>query len=206
MFGIRRADLRRAQAADVAGALLGGDGFLRRDERPLVPACRGEHGFGREHLVVDVLVAQNTLHYRETVRLVVDREALREADAVGVAPEDAHARAVERKRPHVASGRAELCLQTGFQLVGSLIRKRDRQHLPRRRRVHGAEPPDGFRRFGTPRSGVLQRGERRLVRPGGKLSCVRTASKADQVFHAVDQNGRFPAPGARQQKKRSLCR
>ena len=32
------------------------------------------------------------------------------------------------------------------------------------------------------------------------------ASKADQVFHAVDQNGRFPAPCARQQKKRSLCR
>ena len=53
---------------------------------------------------------------------------------------------------------------------------------------------------------VLERGEHRLVRIGRKLSRVRAAAKLQDVGHTVDQDRRFPAAGAREQKQRAFRR
>ena len=206
VFGIGCIDLRRADAADITGALLGGDGLLRRDERALVPARRGKHGLRREHLVVHVHIAQNALYNGEAVRLIVDREAVRKTETVGAAPQNAHARAVERERPDIAPDLSELGFQTVFQLVRGLVRKRDREHLPRRRGIDGAQAADIVRHVRASGCGVLERGEHRLVRIGRKLSRVRAAAKLQDVGHAVDQDRRFPAAGAREQKQRAFRR
>ncbi len=202
--GVCRADLRGADAADIAGALLGGHGVLRRDERALIPARRGEHGLWREHLVVHVLITQNALHNGKAVCLIVDRKALRKAETVGIAAQDAHARAVERERPDIAPDLPELSFQAAFQLVGGLVRKGDREHLPRRCRINGAHAADIVRHAHASCGSVFQRSEHFLIRTGGKLSRVGAAAELQDVGHAVDQNRCFPAAGAREQQKRAL--
>ena len=204
VLGVCRADLRGADAADIPGALLGSHGVLRRNERTLIPARRGKHGLWREYLVIHVLIAQNPLHNRKAVRLIVDRKALRKTETVGVPPQDTHARAVERKRPDVAPGLAELDFQAALQLVGGLVRKRDRKDLPRRRGIDGTHAADALRHRCASGGGVLECGEHFLIRAGRKLSRVRTPAKAEDVPYTVDQHRRFPAAGARKQKERAL--
>ena len=206
VLGVCRADLRGADAADIPGALLGSHGVLRRNERTLIPARRGKHGLWREDLVIHVLIAQNPLHDRKAVRLIVDRKALRKTETVGVPPQDTHARAVERKRPDVAPGLAELDFQAALQLVGGLVRKRDRKDLPRRRGIDGTHAADALRHRCASGGGVLECGEHHLVRIGRKLSRVRAAAKLQDVGHAVDQDRRFPAAGTREQKQRAFRR
>ena len=204
MLGVGRADLRGADAADIPGALLGGNGILRRNERTFIPARRGKHGFRRKNLIVDVLIAQYTLHHRKAVRLIVNCEALREAETVGIAPQNAHAGAVKCERPHIAPNLAELVLQTAFQLVRSFVRERDCEHLPRSRRVNGTHAADIVRHGCVSGSGVLKRREHFLVRARRELSRVCAAAKAEDVLHAVDQNRCFPAARAREQKQRAF--
>ena len=59
------------------------------------------------------------------VGLVVDAERLGEPDAVGVAPQEPHARRVEGAHPHLASARADEGLHASLHLVGSLVGEGD---------------------------------------------------------------------------------
>ena len=161
-------------------------GVLGRDERPFVPARRGEHGLRREHLIVDVFIAQDALHHRKAVCLIVDREALREAETVGIAPQDAHAGTMKRERPHIAPGLAELGFQAALEFVRGLVRERNREHLPRSRRVNGAHAADIVRHARTSGSGILQYQEHFLIRARRELSRVCAAAKAEDILHAVD--------------------
>ena len=113
---------------------------------------------------------------------------------------------MERERPDIAPGLSEFGFQTVFQLVGGLVRKRDREHLPRRRGIDGAQAADIVRHVRASGCGGLERGEHRLVRVGRKLSRVRAAAKLQDVGHAVDQDRRFPAAGTREQKQRAFRR
>jgi hypothetical protein len=69
------------------------------------------------------------------VRLVVDRELARVAEAVGLRPQHARAGRVEGHQPHPPRGPAEQQLDALAHLPGRLVRERDRQDLPRLRLI-----------------------------------------------------------------------
>ena len=86
---------------------------------------------GREPLGVEAQVADDVAGEAHGVGLVVDRELAGEAELVGVAPQDAHARRVERRHPHLLGDRADQRLDPRLHLVRGLVGERDGQDLER---------------------------------------------------------------------------
>ena len=76
----------------------------------LITACTDAR---REPLRVEREVADDVAGEAVGVGLVVDRELLRVAEPVGVAPEDPHARRVERGDPHLLGDRARPARRRG---------------------------------------------------------------------------------------------
>ena len=104
VFGI---DLRYLYSARVAGRLGSGIVLLGRAAIVLCAAyLRKEHA-RRIFFIVKVKIAQNVLYKALTVGAVIDSEARRKAQTVGVAAQYAHAGRVEGGRPHIGSGLAE---------------------------------------------------------------------------------------------------
>ena len=91
------------------------------------------HAAWREALGVEVEVADDVPGQAHGVGLVVDRELARVAEAVGVGPQDPHARRVERAHPHRAGDRADERGDALAHLVGRLVGERDGEDP---RRVH----------------------------------------------------------------------
>ena len=88
-------------------------------------------GAGREALRVEAEVADDVAREAVGVGLVVDRELLRVAELVGVAPQDPHARGVERGHPHLLGDRPDERPDAVLHLVGGLVGERDGQDLER---------------------------------------------------------------------------
>ena len=95
------------------------------DELVLGRAERGVDRGGRESLRVDVEIAQHVVGQADGVGLVVDGERRRVPESVGVAAEDAHARRVERRHPHLRRHRSDEPGDATLHLVGRLVGERD---------------------------------------------------------------------------------
>ena len=85
-----------------------------------------------EALRVDVELGHDFLVQALLVVGVVDGEAFREAQQLGVGAQHAHAHAVERGHPHAAAARPHQALQAFAHFRGRLVRERDGQNFPRR--------------------------------------------------------------------------
>jgi hypothetical protein len=91
---------------------------------------------------VGVQLLDDALEQRARVAGVVDREALRLADRLGLPAKDAHARRVERRDPHALRPAAEQLLDALAHLVRRLVGERDREDLARPRFPALDEPGD----------------------------------------------------------------
>ncbi len=89
----------------------------------------GVEGLRRELLRVQVQVPADERHQALGVGRVVDRERGREAEPLGLAAQDAHARAVEGGDPHGVGARADQALDALLHLTGGLVGEGDRQDL-----------------------------------------------------------------------------
>ena len=85
----------------------------------------------REALGVDVELLDAVLDQPQRVLLVVDREAPRVAEPLGVRPQHARAGGVERHHPHGAGAPADEQLHALAHLLRGLVGERDREDLPR---------------------------------------------------------------------------
>ena len=94
----------------------------------LMAACTDA---GREPLGVEAEVADHVAGEADGVGLVVDRELRRVAEPVGVAAQDAHARRVERRHPHLLGHRADERRHPVLHLVGGLVGEGDGEDLER---------------------------------------------------------------------------
>ena len=114
---------------DVLGASRRGSGV---DELVLPEADRALHASRSEALGVEAEVADHVAGEAGRVGLVVDRELPRVAEQVGVGPQDAHARRVERGHPHRSGDRADQFGDAAAHLVGRLVGEGDGQDRRRR--------------------------------------------------------------------------
>ena len=106
--------------------VLGPRGDLVGVEELVLPqADQAVHAARREALGVEVEVADHVPGEAHGVGLVVDRELARVAEPVGVGPQHAHARRVERADPHRAGDRADERGDALAHLVGGLVGERD---------------------------------------------------------------------------------
>ena len=112
---------------DVLGPRRGGVGI---DELVLPQADDGVHAARREPFGVEGEVADHVAGEPDGIGLVVDRERAGVAEPVGVRPEDAHARRVERAHPHRPDDRTDERPHPLAHLVGRLVGERDRQDPP----------------------------------------------------------------------------
>ena len=179
------------------GALAVFGGVLLGAHEPVARAVDdGEHAARGIDLLVEVELAQHGLHDRELVGAVVDGEAPGVAEPVRVAAQYAHAGRVEGAGPDVLRGGAEHGLEAALELVGGLIREGDGEYAPG---LHGLERGEAARLVRGP---GLEHGEVRLRSARGKLVRVRRAAVAQQVCHAVDEDGGLPAacPGENEQR------
>ena len=90
----------------------------------------------REALRIDVQLGHDLLVQALLVVHIVDGEVAREAQALRVGAQDAHAHAVERGHPHAAAARTHQAGQALAHLGGRLVRERDGQDLPRLSLIH----------------------------------------------------------------------
>ncbi len=107
---------------------------VRPGVEPVVLGRRdaGVDGAGREPLGVEVEVAQHVAHQPHRIGLVVDRERRREAQLVGVATQDPHARRVERRDPHLLGDRPDKGGDPLLHLGRGLVGEGDGEDLERR--------------------------------------------------------------------------
>ena len=196
--------LADADAARVVRRLRARQILLRRDAGVLGAADLREHGAVRERLLVEIHLLENALDDRLTVRRVVDREAVWVAELVGIAPQDAHARGVERRGPDVRRGLGpEHALDAVLELVGRLVRERDGDDAPRLDRLDRRRPlraPALFRR----QVRALEQREVRLRRRVRHLVGVRPAAVLDEIRDPVDEHRSFTAAGTGQQQQWAL--
>ncbi len=78
---------------------------------------------------VGLVLLDEPLDERARVAGVVDRERLREAELLGLAPQDPHARRVERRDPHASRRVADELLDALAHLPCGLVREGDREDL-----------------------------------------------------------------------------
>ena len=83
-------------------------------------------------LRVDVELGHDFLVQALLIVGVVDGEALREAEALGVGAQHAHAHTVEGRDPHATAPRPDDALKALAHLSGGLVGEGDRKYFPRR--------------------------------------------------------------------------
>ena len=125
---VRREDLSKEPLARVA-RVRGRRVVVRVGELVLeLGDLRARVGW-REAVGVGVELFDDALEERARVGRVVDREAGDIAEALCLAPQDPHARRVERRHPHALDARAEQRPEPLAHLGCCLVRKRDREDL-----------------------------------------------------------------------------
>ena len=193
--------LADADAARVVRRLRARQILLRRDAGILGAADLREHGAVRKRLLVEIHLLENALDDRLTVRRVIDREAVGIAELVGVPPQDAHARGVERRGPDVRRGLgAEHALDAVLELVGRLVRERDGDDAPRLDRLDRRCPlraPALVRR----QVRALEQRKVRHRRRVRHLVGVGPAAVLDEIRDPVDEHRSFTAAGTSQQQQ-----
>ena len=196
--------LADADAARIVRGLCTRQILLRRDAGVLGAADLREHGAVRERLLVEIHLLENALDDRLTVRRIVDREAVWVAELVGIAPQDAHARGVERRGPDIRRGLGpEHALNAVLELIGRLVRERDGDDAPRLDRLDRRRPlraPALFRR----QVRALEQRKVRLRRRVRHLVGVRPAAVLDEIRDPVDEHRSFTAAGTGQQQQWAL--
>ena len=83
----------------------------------------------RETVGVSLMLFHQPLHEGPDIARVVDRECFGEAELLGLATQDAHARRVERRDPHPLRLLTHELLDTLAHLARGLVRERDREDL-----------------------------------------------------------------------------
>lgn len=126
---VLRIDLRYDALEVVADVLLKP---LRREQLVLRAADGRLDGAGLEFFSIKIQVLHAAPDDRELVSRVQDGEVRREADALDVPAQDAHAHGVERRHPDVAAFRANELRDPLLHLAGRLVRERNREDGPRR--------------------------------------------------------------------------
>ena len=133
-------DLRRVVRVDLAAVA------LDVDELVLELRDLARDGAHRETQRVGLHVLHEPLDEGARVGRVVDRETAREAELLGLAAQDAHARRVERRDPHALRGvPADELLDALAHLARRLVRERDGENLARPQLAIADEPGDAPR-------------------------------------------------------------
>ncbi len=126
---------------------------------------------------------------RARVARVVDRERLREAELLGLAAQDAHARRVERRDPHALRAVADQLTDALAHLARGLVRERDREDLARPRLFRAQQRGDAAGQHARlARSGTgddQQRGS-----AVGDRFALRRVEAREQVFVGAHRTGR----------------
>ena len=89
------------------------------------------HAARREALRIEPEVADHVPREALRVGLVVDAEAARVSEPVGVGAQDPHAGGVERADPHLPGDRPDQLRHALAHLLGGLVGERDREDLHR---------------------------------------------------------------------------
>ena len=137
-----------------------------------------------EHVGLERL--DDALDERLGVGRVVDREARREAELVGLAAQDANAGRVEGRDPHAIRSTADDVLDALAHLGSGLIGEGDREDLARPGLAGGDEARDAVRqhtRFTRPSAGHNKQGGA-AVRNGFLL--LRIESVEEVVFRGIE--------------------
>ncbi len=117
----------------------------------------------RKALRVDVQLGHDVLIQALHVVHIVDGEALREAQAIGIGPQDTHAHGVEGGHPHAPGSAADELGQTLAHLSRRLVGEGDGQNLPGRRQVLLQDVGDAVgKNAGLAASGAGQHEQRAL--------------------------------------------
>ena len=193
--------LADADIARVVRGLCARKVLLGRDAGILGAADLREHGAVRKRLFIEVHLLDDALDDRQTVRRVIDREAVGIAELVRVPPQDAHARGVEGRSPDICRGlRTEHPLNALLELIRRLVREGDGDDAPRLDRLDRRRPartPPLVRR----QIRALEQREVLLRRPFGHFVRVRAAAVLNEICDPVDEHRSFTAAGSRQQQQ-----
>ena len=193
--------LADADIARVVRGLCARKVLLGRDAGVLGAADLREHGAVWKRLLIEVHLLDDALDDRQTVRRVIDCEAVGIAELVRVPPQDAHARGVEGRGPDIRRGlRTEHPLNALLELIRCLVREGDGDDAPRLDRLDRRRParaPPLVRR----QIRALEQREILLRRPFGHFVRVRAAAVLDEICDPVDEHRGFTAAGSGQQQQ-----
>ena len=193
--------LADADIARVMRGLCARKVLLGRDAGILGAADLREHGAVWKRLFIEVHLLDDALDDCQTVRRVIDREAVGIAKLVRVPPQDAHARGVEGRGPDIRrSLRTEHPLNALLELIRRLVRERDGDDAPRLDRLNRRRPartPPLVRR----QIRALEQCEVLLRRRIGHFVRVRAAAVLNEICDPVDEHRGFTAAGSGQQQQ-----
>ena len=188
-------DFADADAADIP-ALSGTVQIVPgADAAVLCPADLAQHGFWREHLVIQIHVLQDAFEQAQAVRRVIDGEAAGEAQPLRVPPQNAHAGGVEGAGPDVIGLRPQHPFQPLFQFPRRLVGEGDGQDAPGGHRVQGRHAPGLF-------PARQQNFQLSFIGPGGHFVAVPRPAVFQEVCNAVNEHRGLAAarPGQNQQR------
>ena len=159
----------------------------------------------REHFVVNIEILQNVLHYRLTVRRVINCETGRISESFCLFPQNTHTGRMKRARPDICCLWTEHSFQTFLELPCRLVCKGDGNDAPWLHR-HPRSQLTGriIVRIIFMTGAAAKKIDvffRNVFRSFIRIGC---ASELQQIRNAADQHGRFSAAGSGQQKKRPL--
>ncbi len=118
-------DLAFEPGGSLVGVSLGTEALvLRRTDGTL-------HGPRSESLLIEAEISDDVAGETASIGLVIDGETRWKAEHRSLAAQDAHARRVERRHPHLVGDRADQRLHSLFHLIGGLVGEGDRQDLER---------------------------------------------------------------------------
>ena len=204
---VARVDLGDGLSAPIAAAGPSPGIILRRFHRVLGVRDGREHLARRELLFVDAELLQNILDDALGVVRIINGKVARKAEAVDIAAQDAHAGGVERHRPYALRPLDAEGGQAFAQLVCRLVRKRHRQHRPRRGGVKTAETHHAAALLRRRLLGVaFEKRKVILRRPGRHLRAVASPPVGQKVCDTVDEHRRLAAARACEQQQRALGR
>ena len=150
VHGVGRQQALLVLGVDVGDAALEGVGplagrlpeGLEVDQLGLGLADDGGDGAGREALRVEAHLGHDQLDEPARVGVVVDRERGPVAQPVGVAAQDAQARRVEGRDPHLSARGPDQLGHPVAHLLGRLVGEGDGEDPPRRRVAGGQQVGD----------------------------------------------------------------
>ena len=188
-------DFADADAADIP-ALSGTVQIVPgADAAVLCPADLAQHGFWREHLVIQIHVLQDAFEQAQAVRRVIDGKAAGKAQPLRVPPQNAHAGGVEGAGPDVIGLRPQHPFQPLFQFPRRLVGEGDGQDAPGGHRVQGR---NALCLFPAPQQDL----QLPLIGIGGHFVAVPRPAVFQQIGNAVNQHSGLAAARPCQDQQR----